>query len=65
MPRWEVTLIGKKGHRYGTILCDLERRCLVDLLPERSAEALCDWLKGHPELEIISPAEAELSEYLH
>lgn len=44
----------RKGHRYGTILCDLERRCPVDLLPERSAEALCDWLKGHPEVEIIS-----------
>jgi transposase len=44
----------RKGHRYGTILCDLERRCPVDLLPERSAEALCDWLKDHPEVEIIS-----------
>jgi transposase len=44
----------RKGHRYGTILCDLERHSPVDLLPERSAEALCDWLKGHPEVEIIS-----------
>ena len=44
----------RKGHRYGTILCDLERRCPVDLLPERSAEALCEWLKDHPEVEIIS-----------
>jgi transposase len=44
----------RKGHRYGTILCDLEQRCPVDLLPERSVEALCDWLKDHPEVEIIS-----------
>lgn len=44
----------RKGHRYGTILCDLERRCPIDLLPERSADALCDWLKEHPEVEIIS-----------
>jgi len=44
----------RKGHRYGTILCDLERHCPIDLLPERSADALCDWLKGHPEVEIIS-----------
>jgi len=44
----------RKGHRYGTILIDLERRCPVDLLPERSAEALCAWLKEHPEVEIIS-----------
>jgi transposase len=23
----------KRGHRYGTIVCDLERRCIIDLLP--------------------------------
>lgn len=44
----------RKGHHYGTILCDLERRRPVDLLPERSAEALCAWLQQHPEVEIIS-----------
>lgn len=27
----------KKGHRYGTILCDLEKREVVDLLPDREA----------------------------
>src|SRR5262245_48809864 len=31
----------KKGQRYGTILCDLERRRPVDLLPERSADSFC------------------------
>jgi transposase len=30
----------RKGQEYGTILVDLERRCVVDLLPERSAESL-------------------------
>ena len=30
----------KKGNSYGTILVDLERRKVVDLLPERSAESL-------------------------
>jgi transposase len=44
----------RRGHHYGTILCDLEQRCPVDLLPERSADALCEWLKAHPEVEIIS-----------
>lgn len=28
-------------------------------MPERSAEALCDWLKGHPEVEIISRDRAD------
>ena len=44
----------KKGRRYGTILVDLERRCPVDLLPERSADALEQWLKDHPGVEVIS-----------
>jgi transposase len=44
----------KKGQRYGTILCDLERRRPVDLLPERSADSLAGWLKARPGVEIIS-----------
>jgi transposase len=44
----------KKGQRYGTILCDLERRRPVDLLPERSADSFARWLKAHPGVEIIS-----------
>lgn len=49
----------RRGQRYGTILCDLERRCPVDLLPERSAEALCRWLRDHPEVEIITRDRAD------
>jgi transposase len=44
----------RKGQRYGTILCDLERRRPVDLLPERSVSVLRDWLQNHPEVEVIS-----------
>jgi transposase len=44
----------KKGQRYGTLLCDLERRRPVDLLPERSADSFARWLKAHPGVEIIS-----------
>ena len=49
----------RRGQRYGTILCDLERRCPVDLLPERSADALSQWLEAHPEVEIISRDRAD------
>jgi transposase len=44
----------KKGQNYGTILCDLERRRVVDLLPERSTDSFASWLKNHPGVEVIS-----------
>jgi transposase len=44
----------RKGRHYGTILVDLERRCVVDLLPDRRAETVAQWLKEHPGVEIIA-----------
>ena len=44
----------KRAHRYGTILVDLERRKVIDLLPDRSAEALEVWLKKHPQVKVIA-----------
>jgi transposase len=43
----------RKGQRYGTILCDLERDRVIDLLPDRKAETLATWLKDHPSIEIV------------
>ena len=50
----------RKGHRYGTILCDLERSKVIDLLPDRSAESTEQWLHAHPGAEIISGDRASL-----
>jgi transposase len=44
----------RKGRNYGTILCDLERRRVIDLLPSASSRAFSDWLKAHPGVEVIS-----------
>ncbi|BDP44720.1 transposase (plasmid) [Deinococcus aetherius] len=43
-----------KGKTYGTILVDLERHCVVDLLPDREADTLAGWLTSHPEIEVIT-----------
>src|SRR5215472_7225000 len=43
-----------KGQRYGTIVVDLERGRVLDLLPGRDGEALKAWLKEHPGVEVIS-----------
>lgn len=44
----------RKGHRYGSILVDLEHHRPVDLLPEHSAEAITNWFSEHPTVEIIA-----------
>jgi transposase len=44
----------KKGHRYGTILCDLEAGQVVDLLPTRDAETVAAWLRQHPTVQVVS-----------
>ena len=44
----------KKGHRYGTILLNLERQCLVDLLPDREKATVAAWLKSHPGVKMVS-----------
>jgi transposase len=48
-----------KGHRYGTIVVDLERGCPLDVLEDRLADTVADWLKGHPDVKIVARDRAE------
>jgi transposase len=44
----------RKGQTYGTILVDLERRQVVDLLEDRTAATLATWLREHEGVEVIA-----------
>jgi transposase len=44
----------RKGSTYGTIVVDLERRTVADVLATRSAKETADWLERRPEIEIVS-----------
>ena len=49
----------RKGHTYGTIVVDLERRRVVDLLMDRSSTTVADWLRRHPEVAVVARDLAE------
>jgi transposase len=44
----------RKGSSYGTIIVDLERHRVVDLLPDRSAATLAGWLQQRPGIEVVA-----------
>lgn len=59
-PRADVTVLGiddfslRRADSYGTILINLETRRPLDLLPDRTAEAVKPWLASHPEIQVVS-----------
>ncbi len=44
----------RRNHRYGTIVCDLEKHRIIALLPDRETATVNAWLANHPEIEIVS-----------
>ena len=44
----------RKGQRYGTILVDLERRVVADVLTDGSSAAVGAWLSKHPSVRIVT-----------
>lgn len=40
----------RKGQEYGTILVNLDAHRVVDLLPDRAADNLSEWLQCHSEI---------------
>jgi len=44
----------KKGHRYGTILIDIDTGRIIDLLESREVDDVAKWLANYPNIELVS-----------
>ncbi|MDP9477320.1 MAG: ISL3 family transposase [Actinomycetota bacterium] len=44
----------RRGRRYGTMIVDLERHEVIDLLEDREAGTVEAWLERHPQIRIIA-----------
>jgi len=44
----------RRGRRYGTMIVDLERHEVIDLLEDREAASARAWLERHPQIRIIA-----------
>jgi transposase len=59
-PVGEVSQIGiddfsfRRGHKFGTIVVDLQTRKVLDVLPDRTADTSAAWMAAHPEIEVVS-----------
>jgi hypothetical protein len=60
VPRDRLNIIGiddwarRCNHSYGTIVCDLERRRPVTLLPDREPATAVPWLAQHQEITVVA-----------
>ena len=44
----------RRNRRYGTIICDLERRRTIALLPDREPATAQDWLSGQKQIAVVA-----------
>lgn len=59
-PKDELSIVGiddfafRRGQTYGTIVCDLERRRPVTLLPDRALDTSRAWLAAHSSISTVA-----------
>lgn len=51
----------RTGNRYGTIIVDLDRHRVVELVPDREVETIVTWLHQHPSIEVIARDRGDTS----
>ncbi len=44
----------RRGRTFGTVLVDLQRHHILDLLPDRQKDTAAAWMKTHPEITHVS-----------
>ena len=44
----------RRNHRYGTLVCDLERRKTIALLPDRESATAEEWMKRQPQIAVVA-----------
>src|SRR5450755_608964 len=49
----------RRGRNFGTVLVDLQRHQVIDLLPDRKAETAKIWMQAHSEIKVVSRDRAE------
>jgi transposase len=59
-PAWSLYAVGiddwawRRGCRYGTMVCDLDRRRIVALLSDRQSETVMAWFRDHPGIAFVA-----------
>jgi transposase len=49
----------RRGQNYGTILVDLERHTVIDVLADRETATVAAWLKRHDGIEVVARNRAD------
>jgi transposase len=43
----------KRGRRYGTIMIDIDSKCVIDLLESRETDDVAKWLMEYPNIQLV------------